>query len=217
MLTTEELDAIIRECRLLAPGCVVRENTDDWEGSSYDFFLSAVDEQNNTVYLNSSEDPTIRSVWEKALNKLRNDVLLKLKRSTSISSDPDHLKVLETLVEPKRAFSEDQIPVPCFHKDSPIKALLEQPIVNRGRVVVLKETQVAGTHYKDLVIEPAEYCHKNKFQFCESEAIKYLSRFRKKKHAEDLKKAHHFISMILEMEYKIVSEITYTEKPENLP
>lgn len=79
---------------------------------------------------------------------------------------------------------------------------------------ILKSKQEGGNHYKDLVIEPAEYCHKNKFQFCESEAIKYLSRFRKKKGAEDLKKAIHFVQMILEMEYGVVSMIQYEDMKE---
>lgn len=84
----------------------------------------------------------------------------------------------------------------------------------------LKTIQHGGRHYKDLAIQPAEYCHRNKFQFCESEAIKYLSRFRSKKGAEDLKKAIHFAQMILEMEYGIQSTVDYSddypdEKKEN--
>jgi len=69
--------------------------------------------------------------------------------------------------------------------------------------------QHGGKHYKDLAIQPAEYCHKNKFQFCESEAIKYLSRFRAKNGEEDLRKAIHFASMILDMEYGVTATTEY--------
>lgn len=80
---------------------------------------------------------------------------------------------------------------------------------------VLRTEQHGGSHYKALVIQPAQYCHLNQFQFCESEAIKYLSRFRLKKGAEDLQKAIHFVRMILEMEYGITSTIVYNKKEEH--
>lgn len=75
----------------------------------------------------------------------------------------------------------------------------------------LKETQYGGTHYKNLVIEPAEYCQKNKLGFCESSAIKYLTRHASKGKAEDVKKAIHFAQMVLEMEYGIKTNLSYKE------
>ena len=60
--------------------------------------------------------------------------------------------------------------------------------------------QIGGQHYKGLAIQPVEYCHKNKLGFCESSAIKYLTRWREKGGIEDLKKAAHFIEMLIEME-----------------
>lgn len=81
--------------------------------------------------------------------------------------------------------------------------------MNGPKPVSLTETQYGGRHYKDLAIEPAEYCHRNKFQFCESEAIKYLSRFRAKNGAEDIKKAIHYCQMILDMDYGIDCEVSY--------
>lgn len=71
--------------------------------------------------------------------------------------------------------------------------------------------QHGGTHYKGMAIEPAEYCHQNKLQFCESSAIKYLSRFRHKKGAEDLKKAMHFVAMCLEFDYGVIAKTTYSD------
>lgn len=69
----------------------------------------------------------------------------------------------------------------------------------------LKE-QFGGSHYKKLAIEPAEYCQKNGLKFCESEAIKYLSRHKSKGKEEDIRKAIHFCKMILEFEYGIVED-----------
>lgn len=60
--------------------------------------------------------------------------------------------------------------------------------------------QVGGSHYKDLKIQPVEYIHKNGLGFCEGNAIKYLTRWREKGGAEDLKKAKHYIDLLIEME-----------------
>lgn len=62
-------------------------------------------------------------------------------------------------------------------------------------------TQVGGTHYKDLAIQPVEFCQRNHLGFCESAAIKYLVRHGSKGGAEDIKKAIHFLNLLLEIEY----------------
>jgi hypothetical protein len=60
--------------------------------------------------------------------------------------------------------------------------------------------QEGGSHYKDLAIQPVEYIHKNGIGFCEGSAIKYLTRWREKGGVEDLKKAKHFIDLLIELE-----------------
>ncbi len=69
------------------------------------------------------------------------------------------------------------------------------------------KTQVVGNHYKDMKIQPVEFIHKNNIGFCEGAAIKYLARWKQKGGVEDLKKASHFIDMLIEME----------DDPKNLP
>lgn len=61
-------------------------------------------------------------------------------------------------------------------------------------------TQVGGSHYKDMPIQPAEYCHRNGIGKLEGDVIAYVSRWRKKNGIEDLKKARHTIDIILELE-----------------
>ena len=61
-------------------------------------------------------------------------------------------------------------------------------------------TQVGGGHYKDLVIQPVEYIHKNRIGFCEGSVIKYVTRWRDKGGIQDLKKAKHFIDLLIELE-----------------
>lgn len=60
--------------------------------------------------------------------------------------------------------------------------------------------QVGGNHYKNFVIQPAEFCHKNKIGYLEATAIKYLCRWRDKGGVQDLDKAIHFIEMLKEFE-----------------
>lgn len=65
--------------------------------------------------------------------------------------------------------------------------------------------QEGGSHYKDFVIQPVEFCHVNNIPYIEATAIKYLCRWRKKNGIEDLKKAKHFIEMLIELETKDVN------------
>lgn len=58
-----------------------------------------------------------------------------------------------------------------------------------------------GQHYRSFVIQPAEFIIKNKLQFAEGNVIKYTLRHRNKNGAEDIKKAIHYLKMILEIEY----------------
>ena len=63
------------------------------------------------------------------------------------------------------------------------------------------QTQVGGSHYKDLKIQPIEFIHANNIPFCEANAIKYLCRWRNKNGKQDLLKARHYIDLLIELEY----------------
>lgn len=60
--------------------------------------------------------------------------------------------------------------------------------------------QIAGDHYKKLKIQPVEYIHTNQIPFIEGSVIKYVSRWKSKGGIEDLKKARHFIDLLIELE-----------------
>jgi hypothetical protein len=65
----------------------------------------------------------------------------------------------------------------------------------------LKQTQIGGSHYTKLAIQPFEYCYKNHLEGAESAVIAYVTRHRDKNKAEDLKKAIHTLELLLEAEY----------------
>jgi hypothetical protein len=61
--------------------------------------------------------------------------------------------------------------------------------------------QVGGKHYKNMKIQPAEFINENKLLFAEGNAIKYICRHSTKGKEEDVKKAIHYLEMILERDY----------------
>ena len=62
------------------------------------------------------------------------------------------------------------------------------------------DVQVGGSHYKDMAIQPVEFIHKNGMGFLEGNIIKYICRFRAKNGIEDLKKARHYLDILIEAE-----------------
>ena len=60
--------------------------------------------------------------------------------------------------------------------------------------------QVAGTHYRDMPIQPAEFIHRNGLGFIEGNVVKYVCRYRNKNGIEDLRKARHYLDMLIDWE-----------------
>jgi len=60
--------------------------------------------------------------------------------------------------------------------------------------------QVAGDHYKNLVIQPVEYITANNLSYLQGSVIKYITRYQDKNGVEDLQKAIHFIKMMIQEE-----------------
>lgn len=58
------------------------------------------------------------------------------------------------------------------------------------------DSQVGGNHY-DMPIQPIEYILKNNLGFAEGNIIKYVSRYKSKGGVEDLKKARHYLDMLI--------------------
>ena len=63
------------------------------------------------------------------------------------------------------------------------------------------EKQVGGKHYSKMKIQPAEFIIENKLLFAEGNAIKYICRHSVKGKEQDIRKAIHYLEMILERDY----------------
>lgn len=65
--------------------------------------------------------------------------------------------------------------------------------------------QVGGSHYKNMTIQPVEFIEKNNLGFCAGNVIKYICRYKNKNGIEDLKKARHYIDLLIEIETADIS------------
>lgn len=57
--------------------------------------------------------------------------------------------------------------------------------------------QVGGNHYMVMKIEPVTFIIENDIPFVEGNIIKYVCRWKSKGGVEDLKKARHYIDMLI--------------------
>lgn len=73
------------------------------------------------------------------------------------------------------------------------------------------ETQVKDNHYKTKGIQPLQYIVANNLDFNQGNVIKYVTRYKDKNGAEDLKKAMHYLRFLLECNYEIRSKVEYSD------
>ena len=64
------------------------------------------------------------------------------------------------------------------------------------------DTQVGGSHYRTLSIQPSEFIHRNGLGWLEGNAIKYICRHNLKGGEQDLDKAIHYLNLLNEWEYE---------------
>ena len=65
------------------------------------------------------------------------------------------------------------------------------------------DEQVGGKHYRNMKIQPAEFINENNLLFAEGNAIKYICRHSVKGKEQDIRKAIHYLEMILERDYNV--------------
>ena len=72
----------------------------------------------------------------------------------------------------------------------------------RNSTSAAHQMQVGGNHYLKLAIQPVEYAMANKLDACQANIVKYVTRFREKNGIEDLRKAQHYIELLIAYETK---------------
>ena len=63
------------------------------------------------------------------------------------------------------------------------------------------QAQIGGDHYQGYAIQPTEFIQKNRLNWCEGNVVKYVTRHKRKNGIEDLRKAEHYLKLLMEMEY----------------
>ena len=96
------------------------------------------------------------------------------------------------LVEPEKTGKASFAHSPGYQQGV---AACEKPTKTSGL-----QTQIGGSHYTDMVIQPIEYIQANRIPFPEGNVIKYVSRWRSKGGIKDLEKAKHHLSLLIEYE-----------------
>lgn len=68
-------------------------------------------------------------------------------------------------------------------------------------------TQVGGTHYNKMKIQPVTFIVENELSYCQGNVIKYVCRYADKNGVQDLKKAKQYIDfMIRDLQTKDILE-----------
>lgn len=69
-----------------------------------------------------------------------------------------------------------------------------------GQINSANGVQIGGAHYKNKSIQPWDYIVQNEIPYLEGNIIKYISRWRDKGGLDDLRKAQHYLSKLIETE-----------------
>ena len=64
------------------------------------------------------------------------------------------------------------------------------------------ESQVGGSHYKDMAFQPIELIAALRCSFIQGCIIKYISRYKNKNGAQDIKKCIHYAQLAIELDDK---------------
>lgn len=82
--------------------------------------------------------------------------------------------------------------------NGPLNADSSQQSAKRSQTLGYQES---GNHYRKYPIQPTQYIVANGLGFLAGNVIKYTTRYKDKNGAEDIRKAIHYLNMILEFEY----------------
>lgn len=88
-------------------------------------------------------------------------------------------------------------------KNAPFLVLGSRRITDgvKGPVASALDTQEGGDHYKQMKIQPVEYITANGLDYLQGNVVKYVSRHKLKNGAEDVRKAIHYLQLILQIDY----------------
>ena len=112
----------------------------------------------------------------------------------------------KTMLESAKQVVQSTVPtLHQYHEATPAQPIACEPIITVAdhigsdtKMVSALQTQEGGNHYKDMKIQPVEFIMANNLGFIEGNVVKYVSRWKNKNGVQDLKKARHFLDILIE-------------------
>ena len=77
--------------------------------------------------------------------------------------------------------------------------LVSTPEEEEAFNAIANAQQVGGTHYKNKAIQPWDYIASNNIGYLEGNVVKYVSRWKEKGGVQDLEKAMHYLTKLIEV------------------
>jgi|TARA_R100000995_G_C3396757_1_gene82981 hypothetical protein len=84
------------------------------------------------------------------------------------------------------------------HEQYMARRRAEEEIISKQKSPKATDQQVGGNHYKGYAIQPIHFIMENDLGFCEGNILKYITRWKDKGGVEDLRKAKHYMNMLIE-------------------
>tara|TARA_B110000971_G_scaffold204714_1_gene226489 strand:- start:292 stop:741 length:450 start_codon:yes stop_codon:yes gene_type:complete len=113
--------------------------------------------------------------------------------------------------EPANLVSVARVSMRAKKKNKPVKVVYEKkttPLIDAVsgpeeeeafKQLEANSLQVGGSHYRDKAIQPWDYIASNNIGYLEGNIVKYVSRWQAKGGLEDLKKAQHYLTKLIEV------------------
>jgi len=187
---------------------LIREIITDYPGINHDDLVAKV--TNNTTDLAEAKKATvmIEYVVRNGGFTRCNDLQLPGESKSSAKryyTEADYLKrkekaqkIIDTTVPTLEQHHEAAAPiVKLKHLPNEVGPMINEWIEKAQSALNVQE---GGDHYKRMKIQPIEYITANNLSFIEGSVVKYISRWKNKNGIQDLKKARHFIDILIEQQ-----------------
>ncbi len=106
---------------------------------------------------------------------------------------------LEYSTTPTSRCQNDALPDSCFCEDhqpgKPAGVQTDLDLPTDRIFVPPLDVQVGGNHYKNMAIQPVEFCEVNNLPYCLANIVKYVVRHENKHGRQDLEKAMHYCDL----------------------
>ena len=166
---------------------LIRSTIRSHPGITHESLIAAVtNSSQDEIEIKKAEDMVIYILKQGSFTKHSNIHLDSKKITKTYYSDHDYVKFKE------RNAGSINNDIPTLAQHHAVEIADKKPTA--------LDVQEGGSHYKNMAIQPVQYIMANNLGFVEGNIIKYVSRYKNKNGVEDLKKARHFLDILIEQQ-----------------